>query len=86
MHLQQARLGARFTAAQLLTTVKSELFAGYLEIGGSILSFEAPMLTEEDVTGWVETIGVRRAATRLLAVPLLFQVSRGLHRIAENCG
>ena len=79
------RLAPTFVAEQLLATMRMVSFGEgpstpgldrELEVGGSLAPGESPLLTEETVSEWVSTLGMRRAAVRLLAIPLMYQVQK----------
>ena len=79
------RFAPQFVAAQLLATMRAVSFGEgplspgldrELEVGASLAPGEPPLLTEEAVSEWVSTLGVRRAAVRLLAIPLMYQAQK----------
>eukprot|EP01043_Picozoa_sp_COSAG02_P029315 COSAG02_NODE_1818_length_10774_cov_4.788009_8_plen_267_part_01 len=79
------RLAPTFVAGQLLATMRAVSFGEgpstpgldrELEVGGSLGPGDSPLLTEETVSEWVSTLGIRRAAVRLLAIPLMYQVQK----------
>jgi hypothetical protein len=79
------RLAPKFVAGQLLATLRAVSFGEgpsapgldrELQVGASLAPGESPLLTEETVSEWVLELGVRRAAVRLLAIPLMYQVQK----------
>lgn len=79
------RLAPMFAAGQLLATMRAVSFGEgpsvpgldrELEVGASLAPGELPLLTEEMVSEWVSRFGMRRAAVRLLAIPLLYQLQK----------
>lgn len=78
-------LAPQFVAAQLLATMRTVAFGEAalvpeldreLEVGASLTPGDPPLLSEATVTQWVSTLGMRRAAVRLLAIPLMYQEKR----------
>ena len=74
------RLAPQFVAGQLLATMRAVSFGEgplspgldrELEVGASLAPGEPPLLTEAAVSEWVSALGTRRAAVRLLAIPLM---------------